>query len=402
MGETRETPGRGRWIWVVAVAGIVVAGVSVGAWWLVDPLSAETPADKASALQATFTLAFGFGGVATLALFARRQWHQERVHEHDRAVAAEAQYDAEQRRITEQYVKAVELLGHESASVRLAGLYALDRLGRNHPEQRQMISEVWCAYLRRRYRPPRAVLLGTSADDALDLQFDGEAGPGGADELEALDEYEVRATAQRLLARHLRDPRPAELRNGERPPASEEYWDLQRIDLTKATLVSMDFRDCVFPRTDAGGLRCHRRAQFDRAVFTSKVLLERSKFHGGVSFFDTHLADDVSFLEATFLDRVTFRNAKFSGGVRFERAVLTRTLDLRDSWFETYAVFEDCELAGKPAVDLTGARATSDPTGFFRRAWPPGWVAREADPVDIRGQPREPFMYLVQPDDPEI
>jgi hypothetical protein len=393
MSKSRETPSRGGWVWVVIVAGVAILGAGTGAWVLVDPLSAEGTPDRASALQATFTLAFGIGGIATLALFARRQWLQERVHEHDRQVAVDARYDAEQKRITEQYIKAVEQLGHENPSVRLGGLYALDRLGRNHADQRQVVVDVWCAYLRRRYMPARAVLMGTESDP-LDVAI-GEDGRELEVELAAIDEYEVRATAQRLLARHMRDPRPLAERDGSPPTASEDFWDLQRIDLTKATLVSMDFRDCVFPKVDAGGLRCHRRSRFDRAVFKDRVFFQRSKFYGTTSFEQARFADTAAFYEATFHDRATFRHATFEGDAQFESVEYLNSFEMTHARFEGNVNFDDirCHEVQEP-VDLEEATVSLPADEGPRRTWPPGWTTVEATPDDGRISKNGPVLLL--------
>jgi hypothetical protein len=61
-------------------------------------------------------------------------------------------------RVTDLYTKAADQLGSEKAPVRLAGMYALERLAQSTPEQRQTIVNVLCAYLRMPYAPsePRA------------------------------------------------------------------------------------------------------------------------------------------------------------------------------------------------------------------------------------------------------
>jgi hypothetical protein len=56
------------------------------------------------------------------------------------------EHDAGERRITELYTKAADQLGSDRAPVRLAGLYALARLGETAESQRQTIVNVVCAY----------------------------------------------------------------------------------------------------------------------------------------------------------------------------------------------------------------------------------------------------------------
>ncbi|WP_031171361.1 hypothetical protein [Streptosporangium roseum] len=68
------------------------------------------------------------------------------------------------------YTKAAEQLGHAGAAVRLAGLYALERLAQDNPGHRQTIVNVICAYLRMLYTPPEpapAPDLGRDRKDAL-------------------------------------------------------------------------------------------------------------------------------------------------------------------------------------------------------------------------------------------
>ncbi|MGW4410373.1 hypothetical protein ACWEJ6_40490 [Nonomuraea sp. NPDC004702] len=78
----------------------------------------------------------------------RRQRHQE-------LAAAHTTHDAAERRVTELYTKAAEQLGNAQAPVRLAGLYALERLAQDTPALRQTIVDVICSYLRMSYTPPR-------------------------------------------------------------------------------------------------------------------------------------------------------------------------------------------------------------------------------------------------------
>jgi uncharacterized membrane protein YidH (DUF202 family) len=154
---------------------IVSAGVGVAVWLLLTYTGGDTAANRVQleAIRTVGTIVVGTGGAAALLLAARRQRSaeialnqkdrdqadvarthalQERVAEqtrqHQERVAAATEPDAEARRITDLYTKAAEQLGSDKAPVRLAGLYALERLGQDHVEQRQTIVNVLCAYLR--------------------------------------------------------------------------------------------------------------------------------------------------------------------------------------------------------------------------------------------------------------
>jgi len=281
---------------------------------LVDPLAISNPAERAKALQSTFTVAFGFGGLATLALFMRRQWHQEQIHEHDRRVAASTRFDVEQRRITEQYIKAVEQLGHEKAAVRLGGLYALDRLGRNHPEQRTTIVEVWSAYLRRRYVPPsdlRTISTSTSFNNEIaetsvsDAQLDGAAA----------EEYEVRQTAQRLITVHLKDPRKNNEHEHDRPLESETFWHLAHLDLTGATLVDPDFSFCRIPANfKAIHAWFYGNTSFAGAYFEDEAHFYGARFEGFTSFNWMQANGICMFGSSLFKESAAFGQANFRGG----------------------------------------------------------------------------------------
>ncbi|MEU9019811.1 hypothetical protein [Actinomadura sp. NPDC048394] len=77
----------------------------------------------------------------------RRQRHQE-------IATALSDYDAGERRMTDLYTKAADQLGSGKAPVRLAGLYALERLAQDTPGHRQTTVNLICAYLRMPYTPP--------------------------------------------------------------------------------------------------------------------------------------------------------------------------------------------------------------------------------------------------------
>ncbi len=137
----------------------------------------------------TRTIVVGTGGAGALWLAARRQRTSEIAlrqkdfdQDHQERVAAAAEADAAERRVIDAYTKAADQLGSDKAPVRLAGMYALERLAQNTPDQRQTIVNVLCAYLRMPYTPHP------------------ESEP-------AVQEQQVRLTAQRILATHLRKAR---------------------------------------------------------------------------------------------------------------------------------------------------------------------------------------------------
>ena len=138
--------------WMIRVGTVVVLAVAVVvavvSWFVLRRLYGGQGAQvQLDVIRTAGTLVIGIGGAVALLLTARRQRYTELALVHtDR--------DATERRITELYTKAADQLGSDKAPVRLAGLYALERLAQNAPDQRQTIGDVICAYLRMPYTPP--------------------------------------------------------------------------------------------------------------------------------------------------------------------------------------------------------------------------------------------------------
>lgn len=203
------------WWALTAGAALTITAAVVTVWLWAVASQANSGTDRASArLDAVRTgLAAGAGAAAAvgLTLAFRRQYHQE-------IATLLTDRDATERRITELYTRATEQLGSDKAPVRLGGLYALERLAQDNPAHRQTIVNVLCAYLRmpfpasRPESPPKrrrvSADLGQQTPEALDAPSTGILANGGANLWE--QEKEVRVTAQRILATHLRNVRAAD------------------------------------------------------------------------------------------------------------------------------------------------------------------------------------------------
>lgn len=153
-----RTPRAAAW-WIVPTA-LVVGGVVGGVAWLLLAAgwSVTEAAARQGAIQTALAAGAGVGAAVTLMLAFRRQRHQEHAA-HVTAFLAEQvaehnRHDATERRVTDLYIKAAEQLGHDKAAVRLAGIYALERLGQDNPGHRQIVVNVPCAYLRMPFTPP--------------------------------------------------------------------------------------------------------------------------------------------------------------------------------------------------------------------------------------------------------
>ncbi|MEU8185227.1 pentapeptide repeat-containing protein [Micromonospora sp. NPDC049047] len=427
--------------WLVLVGLLVAAALG----WLVLGLLL-TEADRASqadtratlridAIRTGLTVVAGTGGGLALLLAARRQWiaeraqrhqervaardqaHRDRVQAHAEAVAEAAQrqqdrqagaaeHDAAERRLTELYTRAVELLGNDSAAVRLGGLHALERLGQDNPGQRPTIAAVLCAYL----RMPAP---------------DGET-----------RETEVRRTAQRVLTGHLRADDAA-------------HWPELTLDLTGATLVDFDASGCTLVDANftaaaftgtttfagatargrlllgaasfgdvtfeglaadgevmldgarvgglasfdgtafAGGLSCQRvsfagptsfrRAtfgqptSFDATRFADTTTFQESVFDGALSMEHTEFGASADFHSVRFRHMVAFRWTVFGAEALFDGARFTDAANFGRAWFHSMASFRDAQFSQQPYVDQ--ARAVVD----LGHRWPAGTVVQRFD-----------------------
>ncbi|WP_410675576.1 pentapeptide repeat-containing protein [Amycolatopsis sp. cmx-4-68] len=227
---------------------LVVAGVAAAL--LLTLLGGGRPEDSArlDALRTAANIVVGTGGAAALLLAARRQ----RSAELD---LVQKDHDATERRVTEIYGRAADQLGSDKAPVRLAGLYALERLAGGYEEHRQTIVNVLCAYLRMPYKH----------------------NPKNAEELQ------VRKAAQRILLLHLRRG------SGEEPEAG--FWPDVDLDFSGATLVGLTLTHCTIR-----SIACY-----------GTTFLELASFRG------TEFRTKADFNQAYFTDRVDFRGTVFGG-----------------------------------------------------------------------------------------
>lgn len=311
------------WWWVGLYAVIAVAIGAGATWWawpptfptpdtVKDRISAMAEQTKAEtdAIRTGLAAAGGAGAVFTLLLAVRRQRSTEE--------------DSQQQRMTELYTAAAEQLGHERAAVRLAGLYALQRLGQTYPEQRRLIVNVWCAYLRMPFRAP---------------------------DTEGLDEH-------------------AHSGPGEGEPALPQFWgEALDVDLTGATLYELDLRHC----------RIHPRTIFNRATFIGRASFTHTTFTGIAWFGDATFTDGALFAHAAFTDATFFGGATFTKGASFHDARFTGYPYFSNVTFTGSVSFRKAALPN--GIDFTKARAQRDRA----HVWPAGWELVAAERGDVPG-----------------
>ncbi len=297
----------------IAVSAVVLVLVAATACWvLLSRYGQGTDADKArlESVRTVSTIVLGAGGFIALLLAARRQ----QTAEHDLATKRndlllreqankDARHDAAERRISDLYLKAVEQLGAEKAPVRLAGLYALERLAQDNPAHRQTIINVLSAYLRMPYEP--------MAED---------------DRRACLEEREVRLTAQQILTGHVAPAGADQAR----------FWADLDLDLRGAVLIDLKLHDCSL-----------RNANFAEARFVGQTFLLGIKFGGSTRFDNAVFEGEAWFAEAEFTDSTRFDGATFLADARFDEAVFFGATVFRRARFEGDARFEKTKFAGK-------------------------------------------------------
>jgi hypothetical protein len=201
----------------LAALVVVLACVLVIPQWLIDwELGAQartlTAADRAKAVNdVRATLLQGIGGAVLLlgAYFTYRQLQTGR----------EQLQIAQQGQVTERFTRAIDQLGHAELDMRLGGIYALERIANDSPDDRATIAEVLTAFVRGHAPwPPRL------ADQ-----------PPAEAPIEQVPELQARApdvqAAMTVLAR--RQP----------PPMPSGSLDLHATDLRKANLQGAKLRE---------------------------------------------------------------------------------------------------------------------------------------------------------------
>jgi hypothetical protein len=248
----------------------------------------------------------------------------------------------EQGQVTDRYTTAVEQLGHENAPVRLGALYSLAHLARDNPEYRQTVVDVFCAYLRMPYIPPARNDSGaTQVEQATTPAKDGipPAHPV-LGQNPAQEELQVRKTAQRLLADHLRHPPHTSGQEAQLLPPSPQqiFWPGISLDLTGAVLVDFYFAEVSVIEARFIGATFQGSARFNEATFQGMARFDKATFQGSARFDKATFQDTARFNEATFY-RARFAKATFQDYAWFTKATFQRTTGFDEATFQDHAGF---------------------------------------------------------------
>lgn len=253
---------------------------SIGAFLLVGGtlLLVDPGAPKHEAIKTG-----GLAGGAIVALYAL--WLNDR-----RRKVEEARQEIERQRIEhdrsrvadERFARAVELLGHETAQVRVGAMHALAGLAKSRTEYTQTVLDILCAYLRRPFKKA------------------AEGGDADATEIE----LEVRLTAQRLIEDLL-------------PRLDEKDPPRYDLDLTKAHL---EFMDLSYRQVGDLYLRVARFEDsnaFHHMVIHGHFYATEATANGRFHMHHTEVRGKAWFSRFTSTGTAVFTDTKFGGETKF-------------------------------------------------------------------------------------
>lgn len=379
-GQTSHVPVMPAWsIWAGA-AVLLVVGI-LATFLLLALYGGGTPQDRIQLeiIKLAGSVVISSGGAAALFLAARRQ----RTTELDLAQRARAtesnEHDATERRVTELYAAAAEQLGSDKAPVRMAGLYALERIGRENKVHRQTIIDLLCSYLRMPFSPEKlrknekppvdisemrhkeirpeiakvgaAGKLPVESESALGAFVGRQPYPGmSAQDDETLQEIEVRQTAQRLIVSHLHsDQQDAD--------PERQFWENIDLDLSGTTLYRWSMDNCAVRSADftsayfAGGASFagagfYGGVSFSKSRFSEETTFRQAEFHANPWFTNTIFDGTANFASSGFLSEVVFRDVTFNGMLLFQSASFHEDATFHNAYFGKGGVFNGVDFYG--------------------------------------------------------
>lgn len=224
---------------------IALATLFILVWWLVPPLlyrHTGTANDaKLKAITDTRTaLLAGLIGVGALLTF----WLNSRIYR----VTTQTFELTEQGHITERYTKAIEQLGDDQLTIRLGGIYALERTAKDSSRDQPTVVEVLSAFVREKS--------SQGSPPATDIQ----AAVTTLGRLRRL----TGVSRGDLTGAHLQwaDLQRADLLGAKLQGADLERADLQGANLRKAGLWQADLQGAELQEADLQGARVDSRTMW--------------------------------------------------------------------------------------------------------------------------------------------
>ena len=330
-------------IWAV----LAIIAFLLAMWWLGHvpfwQLKLDPKKQAENIVKIALTLVGGVGAVAYLVIK-----YQERQQ------AGRAEKREKDRTIDTKVQDAINQLGSDKASTRIAGVYALtDIADRYKDSYRQRVVDILCGYLRSdrsSYAPDR------SRQPVWDAS-------GHFVESVASDEA-VESTILSVMHDRLRKERKDE--TGEtivrQTVDDDQLWCACTFDLHEATFhEAVDLTDSTFECVPCfRGTKFERRANFGGAHFAGYADFRGAHFAGYADFGGAHFAGGAVFVDATFARYADFSRATFTGdayfgwatfacGAYFGWATFARGADFVEATFARGADFGGAEFRASAA-----------------------------------------------------
>jgi hypothetical protein len=314
-GVVARVPSWARWVVAVGLSAAFVLWLILFAPRLLVPAASEADLrdvpdavkwqarDSRLKLQndARATLLQGLAGLAVLvgAYYTYRQVQTGR-----------RQLDvAQQGQVTERFTRAIDQLGNENLDVRLGGIYALERIARDSPDDHATIAEILTAYIRT-HAPWPPTLPGHDVDPVP---------------IDDVPELKVRAPDAQASLTVLG-------RGGfaEQPPVVGDQLDLHEVDLRRAKLFYANLVGADLHGANLAGVILFG-VNMQGADLSDANLAEAEIMDSNLVFADLAAASlEKAIIDGTVLTAASLIGANLSGarlqtaelrGVRLEQAV---------------------------------------------------------------------------------
>ena len=308
---------------------------------LVWQLKLDPEKQAESIVKIALTLVGGVGAVAYLVI--KYQERQQAGRDEERAKREEEDREKD-RLVNTKMQAAVDQLGSDRASTRIAGVYALtdvaDTCGGGY---RQRVVDILCGYLR---SDRETYLLGADGKPATD-----QPRPGDADKA-------VESTIFSVMRDHLRKERRND-KTGEpivrQAVDDDQLWCDCAFDLHGATFhEAVDLTYSTFECVPCfRGTKFERRTNFRGATFAGDADFHETYFAGGADFDGAAFAGGADFRgarfagNAAFVGGADFRGAAFAGGADFCGAAFTGVANFGGAKFSGSAAFS--RIQGQPS-----------------------------------------------------
>ena len=307
---TRRVMSRDGFWWIAAIVIVLLIGGSLS-WHFWEDLRD----DQESLSTSIRNVALVIGGPIAILL---AMW---------RSSVAERQVQTAQRSLlNERYQRGVEMVGNEVLSVRLGGIYALQQLAQDHPEQYHVqVMKSLCAFVR---HPPVEVL--TTVENMDGTGGNPQAGRPRADVREAM--RGIGARNEMLIGLEQRAKYKLDLHS-----ADLSRQSLNDLNLSGAGLMGADLSGAILYKTDLSksqlfGANLSQSDISGANLFKASLLsacLSNLKQAIGTDFSQAHLSNAIlsgANLSGAKLYKTNFTRANLAGALFFKDGFIAEGL----------------------------------------------------------------------------